>query len=456
MPFWYYLNKSLKNVVVMANCTTCGGTVSNPFDLSQTSTDSCQCNVYGLVPEQSENTNGCCVVSVNGKTGKVVLTINDIDLGDNVFYSNTLVYNALSGIAPVSFNSLNGQISHNNSGVSAGTYGNSSEYPIITVNATGHITAVTMQSVSALSLGPDLTAIEALSGTGIAVRSASNTWVLRSLAGTSGRIAVTNPAGIAGNPTFDLVATGVSAGVYGNLASYPVLTIDAYGRITSASVNPIPPAVIPAHTHSVGDLSNADASCDTQTVAEDGKCLIWENPNWVPSNNKYVYEFETFTPTTNIFICTGNADIDVDEMEDPINKLQRWKDHNNKAMVHCDVALYVAYSTISVDLGTSGSTKSLVEKFIGTVPSGFEPIHTVNLPCSAVFSATRYWNTGHTVQFAAYSLLYNMGVTILPSGNVYLNLSYHTTDARFPTLSAADTIICHILGSYPTKTIIPS
>src|SRR6266511_2000934 len=45
---------------------------------------------------------------------------------------------------------------------------------------------------------------EALSGTGIAVRIAADTWVVRSLAAPAAGITITNPAGIAGNPTFTL------------------------------------------------------------------------------------------------------------------------------------------------------------------------------------------------------------------------------------------------------------
>lgn len=46
---------------------------------------------------------------------------------------------------------------------------------------------------------PDLTAIEALAGTGIAVRSAANTWVQRAITGSSG-VQVTNGDGVAGAP----------------------------------------------------------------------------------------------------------------------------------------------------------------------------------------------------------------------------------------------------------------
>lgn len=50
----------------------------------------------------------------------------------------------------------------------------------------------------------DLTAISVLSGTGIAVRTAADTWALRTLTAPSAGFTITNPAGVAGNPTFVL------------------------------------------------------------------------------------------------------------------------------------------------------------------------------------------------------------------------------------------------------------
>jgi hypothetical protein len=50
----------------------------------------------------------------------------------------------------------------------------------------------------------DLTAIAALSGTGIAVRTAADTWALRTLTAPAAGFTITNPAGIAGNMTFVL------------------------------------------------------------------------------------------------------------------------------------------------------------------------------------------------------------------------------------------------------------
>lgn len=52
--------------------------------------------------------------------------------------------------------------------------------------------------------GDDLDAIEALSSTGIAVRTASNTWAQRTITGTSNQVTVTNGDGVSGNPTLSL------------------------------------------------------------------------------------------------------------------------------------------------------------------------------------------------------------------------------------------------------------
>jgi hypothetical protein len=52
----------------------------------------------------------------------------------------------------------------------------------------------------------DLTAIAALSGTGLATRTAANTWATRTIAVTSGHGAIANGDGVAGNPTISIPA----------------------------------------------------------------------------------------------------------------------------------------------------------------------------------------------------------------------------------------------------------
>ena len=55
-----------------------------------------------------------------------------------------------------------------------------------------------------LSLANDLAALEALASTGFAARTASDTWAQRSLTEPASGLTIANPAGIAGNPTFAL------------------------------------------------------------------------------------------------------------------------------------------------------------------------------------------------------------------------------------------------------------
>lgn len=76
----------------------------------------------------------------------------------------------------------------------------------ILVDLSGNVYTVSIDPAYnfALTLDDDLTAIAALGSTGIAVRSASNTWVQRSVAGTAGEITVTNGSGVSGDPTLSL------------------------------------------------------------------------------------------------------------------------------------------------------------------------------------------------------------------------------------------------------------
>lgn len=60
-----------------------------------------------------------------------------------------------------------------------------------------------------LALANDLAAVEGLAGTGVAVRTATDTWTTRTITGTSNRITLTNGDGVAGAPTIDIAATYV-------------------------------------------------------------------------------------------------------------------------------------------------------------------------------------------------------------------------------------------------------
>lgn len=80
--------------------------------------------------------------------------------------------------------------------------------------------------------GADITAIEALTGTGFPARTADDTWAMRSIAVSgAGGLSVSNPAGVAGNPTITLAdATATASGA---VRARTLRSGGYYGRIST-------------------------------------------------------------------------------------------------------------------------------------------------------------------------------------------------------------------------------
>jgi hypothetical protein len=165
-----------------------------------------------------------------------------------------------------------GVLTLNGTGVGAGAYGSASTVGTFTVNAKGQLTnagSVSIQIaqsqvtnlVSDLAakqpLSSELTAIAAFAGTGILVKTATNTYAGRTIAGTASNISVSNGDGIAGNPTLDLINAG-TAGTYGSAILIPVITTDAKGRVTSVTPTALQP--VTTRIKSSGALTTTSAA----------------------------------------------------------------------------------------------------------------------------------------------------------------------------------------------------
>lgn len=109
-------------------------------------------------------------------------------------------------------------VSHDTSGVTPGSYGDSTHVAQITVNSTGHVTGVS--SVAIASGGSGTVTSVGVSSTDLSV---------------SG-----SPVTSSGTITLDLTTTGVSAGSYGSSTTVPTITVDSKGRLTSVSTANIP------------------------------------------------------------------------------------------------------------------------------------------------------------------------------------------------------------------------
>jgi hypothetical protein len=103
----------------------------------------------------------------------------------------------------------------------AGTWGTDTAIPVFTVNDRGQIVSISQVSANvqtAYNLAADY---------------------VGNVLGTPGQITVTGGTGNKSNATINLVATGVTAGVYGNTTTVPRITVDTYGRIQNVDAVPI-------------------------------------------------------------------------------------------------------------------------------------------------------------------------------------------------------------------------
>ena len=78
-----------------------------------------------------------------------------------------------------------------------------SPLPTLVAPAAG-LTITPSGATFTFALANDLAALEAMSGTGLVARTASETYAQRTITGTASRIVVTNGSGVSGNPTLDI------------------------------------------------------------------------------------------------------------------------------------------------------------------------------------------------------------------------------------------------------------
>lgn len=421
-----------------------------------------------VIQSESLSNNGCCVESVNGQTGVVVLTTTNVEEGTNQYFTNARARGAIDATTPILYSNVTGEIEHAPSGVTPGTYGGPSAFPVITVNEFGHITSVSEQSVSGggggTTVGPDLAAIEALTGTGYLIRTAVNTWALRSLSAASGRIALTEPDGVAGPTIIDLAYSGVVPGAYGNTVSYPKITVDSYGRITAISTQSIPTPTLPPHTHTLGNLSNVDN--DVDSTAQLDQVITWTGSEYQAEYAKNKFNDFEITPAADWKIATGNGDVHTPTLNGSINLVRVETGVADRKLVSIHAVLYGLASIMEVaprgtthPTYTSLTSSRYTPKLIGTIPIEARPIHNLDIALPAYIESTNYWNEDHTAQFAEDQAVVNLNLHINTLGELWLScVLIPDLIANLPLMDETGEelayMIAPIVVTYPTDTIV--
>jgi hypothetical protein len=207
----------------------------------------------------------------------------------------TSITNTIITIANTQVTGLFSSANLTATGVTAGQYGNSVNYPIFTVDASGRVTSVTNTlitvantRVTGLFSSANLTAtgvVAATHGTAntVPVIAVDAQGRVTTVTNTLITIANTRVTGLFSSA--NLTTTGVTAATYGNAGVVPVFAVDAQGRVTTATNTPISLSTanltgtitaaqlgttsLPQFT-SIGIGVAANTSCTSITVAQNG------------------------------------------------------------------------------------------------------------------------------------------------------------------------------------------
>ena len=253
-------------------------------------------------------------------------------------------------------------------------------YTKVTVDAKGRIkTATNPTTIQAYGLDTsiegsgaqpydnDLNAIASLTTTGLISRTSSGSMSTRTITGTAARISITDGGGINDNPTIDLITTAVTAGDYNTESLTSVsgagsggepfgtetvnatkFTVDAYGRLTSATNVPIATATQGttasaydnAATYSrnsqitnasnlyqaIADI-NAGAGAPTHTDGTDAGSWRWLGASATPQKGLASFDQEDFDVSAAGHVTFAASAIDNDQLQ---NSRISFADGNSK------------------------------------------------------------------------------------------------------------------------------
>ena len=170
-------------------------------------------DTYGRVTSLSTSAvSSSLPISGNTGTGSVNLLNQTLQ----IISSNTQLVNVVA-----SGNTIT--ISHPNSGVTAGTYGSASAIPTVTVDAAGRVQAISTNAVSSTLNTSGSTGTGSVNLTNQTLQIISSNTSLVNITASGNTFTISHPN------------SGVTSGSYGSATAVPVFTVDAAGRVQSAT-----------------------------------------------------------------------------------------------------------------------------------------------------------------------------------------------------------------------------
>ena len=212
-------------------------------------------------------------LSISGGTGtgSVDLLNNGLQFTDGTYVNTSVGGTSVTiGLDATASNTNNFLVARDGSGnFAAGT---------ITANLTGNAsTASALANARSITLGGDLGGSVSFDGSGdvtltatvqansVALGNDTTGDYVESLSGTASNISVTGGSGEGSTPTIDLIDAGPGAGTYGGANAFPILTLDAKGRVTSVSTAPVGAAMTVT-----GDSGSEDINLLTESLSITG------------------------------------------------------------------------------------------------------------------------------------------------------------------------------------------
>jgi trimeric autotransporter adhesin len=198
-------------------------------------------------------------------------------------------------------------------------------------------------------LDGDLTALSALAGTGVIVRTAANTATTRTIAAGTG-VTLSNGDGVSGNPTVSLSAVG-TAGTFGSASSVPVITTNAQGQVSSVT-----PTTISITSAAVSDFSEAvDDRVAALVVAGTGITATYNDPantlTLATTITQYTDE-QAQDAVGNILTDSVSVDFTYNDAGNTITAAVLPAGVNHNALQNYVANQHVDHSTVSIIAGT--------------------------------------------------------------------------------------------------------